>query len=79
MGNKPYATIEDVLDDPSVHPHDKAEIATFARFLLNHGAPNSKWSVCRCGVAARLEGDDVYAVPNPECECPCHEPGYAAK
>ena len=62
---------------------DKAEVMAFRTFLMHHKAPAHRGepgsSICTCGVGARLEGDVVYAVPNPECDCPCHLPGYAVK
>ena len=62
---------------------EKAEIMTFRSFLRHHAAPAHTGepgsSICTCGVAARLEGEIVYAVPNPGCDCPCHQPGYVAK
>jgi hypothetical protein len=60
---------------------DKAEVMAFARFLNHHAAPvpdKPGSAICSCGVAARLMPDgNVEAVANPECACPCHEPGYA--
>lgn len=79
MKSKRYGSVADVLRDPAVHPHDKAEIATFARFLQHHGSPNTHRAMCSCGVGARLVNGEVYASVNPACDCPCHEPGYAAK
>lgn len=80
VNSKRYGSVTDVLQDPAVHPHDKAEIATFARFLQHHGSPSTHRAICSCGIAARRgEDGEIYAVANPDCECPCHEPGYAAK
>ena len=59
---------------------DKAEVMAFWRFLLHHPSrPLERGSsICTCGIAARLEADGtVSAVPNPNCDCPCHEDGYA--
>jgi hypothetical protein len=53
---------------------DKAEVMAFHRFLLHHAPAHP----CSCGVAARRDEDgDIVAVANPDCDCPCHEPGYA--
>lgn len=58
---------------------DKVEVMFFYTFLRHHGRPTKRRgsAICSCGVAARLDGDVVRAVPNPDCPCPCHEPGYA--
>lgn len=68
------ASLDAMPDGP-----DKAVLLDFRQFLRHHGAagggPGS--AICSCGVAARREGTKVVAVPNPACECPCHQPGYA--
>lgn len=60
---------------------DKAEVMAFRTFLTHHARPTKQRgsAICSCGVAARLDDQGaVRAVANPECDCPCHQPGYAA-
>lgn len=51
---------------------DREHILMFACFLSHHPPRRP----CDCGVPMRREGEHILAVANPDCDCPCHIPGW---